>query len=148
MFSYSAQRGDHFSSINNCSGCAGAGYVAKGQQGYLVTELVDGTVPLALWWSDEAHDNVLAPPRLSTRCVRREGNADTYLFTHGARYGDALRDYTRIAGRVPVPRRHMLGVSWSRWGQSGLSCKWCRMDENETVQAVQAMANESLPVSL
>ena len=119
-----------------------------GQQGYLVTELVDGTVPLALWWNAEAQDNVLAPPSLSTRCVRREGNVDTYLFTHGARYTDALRDYTRIAGRVPVPRRHMLGVSWSRWGQAGISCKWCRMDENETMQAVQAMANESLPFPL
>jgi alpha-glucosidase (family GH31 glycosyl hydrolase) len=149
---YSASRADHFSSTNNCSGCAGQGYSELGLQGYLLPAAAgaaaDGTVALTWWWSASAGDNVLAPSRGTQRCVQRGGNVDTYLFAHGARYSAALRDYTRVAGRVPVPRRHQLGVSWSRWGQAGLACDWCRMDQNETVSAVTALANTSLPFPL
>jgi alpha-glucosidase (family GH31 glycosyl hydrolase) len=55
-------------------------------------------------------------------CFKRTGNVDWYLFTHGLDYvgamRDSMRDFTRIAGTTPMPRRHWLGFSWSRWGNN------------------------------
>jgi alpha-glucosidase (family GH31 glycosyl hydrolase) len=51
-------------------------------------------------------------------CFKRSGNVDWYLFTHGIDYAGALRDFTAIAGATPMPRRHWLGFSWSRWGNN------------------------------
>ncbi len=51
-------------------------------------------------------------------CVKRQGLADWYLFTHGMQYGEALSDFTKISGPIPLPRRHWLGFSWSRWGNN------------------------------
>ncbi len=54
----------------------------------------------------------------SSGCFKRSGNLDWYLFTHGLDYAGALRDFTAIAGKTPMPRRHWLGMSWSRWGNN------------------------------
>jgi hypothetical protein len=43
---------------------------------------------------------------------------DWYLFSHGLEYARAVQDYCAIAGRVPIPRRSWLGVSWSRWDKN------------------------------
>lgn len=57
------------------------------------------------------------PPNVTgDACMQRSGSTDWYLFTHGADYAGALRDFTAIAGAIPIPRRHWAGISWSRWG--------------------------------
>ena len=40
---------------------------------------------------------------------------DLYFFGHGADYVGALRDYTALAGRVPLMPRWALGPHFSRW---------------------------------
>lgn len=40
---------------------------------------------------------------------------DLYFFGHGHAYTDALRDFTRIAGTIPLPPRYVFGVWWSRY---------------------------------
>ena len=42
---------------------------------------------------------------LAPRCYKRGGRSDLYVFAHGSDYRGALRDYTSIAGKVPIPRR-------------------------------------------
>lgn len=56
-----------------------------------------------------------APP---PACFQRSGNQDLYLLGHGLRYADALADFARISGNIPIPRRATLGVCWSRWGNT------------------------------
>lgn len=40
---------------------------------------------------------------------------DWYLFAHGHDFRGALRDFTRVAGPVPMPPRFALGYWWSRY---------------------------------
>jgi alpha-glucosidase (family GH31 glycosyl hydrolase) len=59
-----------------------------------------------------------APPAPPFNCYRPTHHTDMYLFAHGIEYDSALSDYIAIAGAVPIPRRHWLGVSWSKWNES------------------------------
>jgi len=108
-----------------------------------------------------AVDSVIAPTSdhpavfygLKPQCHRRQGHIDAYFFAHGDDYKRALSDYVSIAGRIPIPRRHILGVSWSRWGGNGHgsgggggSGNWSTMNQTETIAAVHAMAQASLPL--
>ena len=58
------------------------------------------------------------PPAPPFQCFRPEGHRDLYLFAHGADYDAALGDYVAVAGPVPIPRRHWMGISWSKWNES------------------------------
>jgi alpha-glucosidase (family GH31 glycosyl hydrolase) len=40
---------------------------------------------------------------------------DIYVLAHGHDYKGALRDWTMVGGKVPVPPRYSLGTMWSRW---------------------------------
>ena len=40
---------------------------------------------------------------------------DWYFFGHGHEYRQALKDFTRIAGRIPMPPRFAFGTWWSRY---------------------------------
>lgn len=40
---------------------------------------------------------------------------DWYFFGYGRDYPDAIRDFTKVAGRVPMPPRFALGYWWSRY---------------------------------
>ncbi len=47
---------------------------------------------------------------------RPEGKRqDWYLFAYGHDYKQALADYTRVAGKIPLPPRFAFGTWWSRY---------------------------------
>ncbi len=47
---------------------------------------------------------------------RREGDRqDWYFFGYGHNYKQALSDYTKVAGRIPLPPRFAFGAWWSRY---------------------------------
>jgi alpha-glucosidase len=49
---------------------------------------------------------------------------DLYFFGHGHAYKDALGDYVRVAGRIPLPPRFAFGTWWSRyWSYTDLEFK-------------------------
>ena len=49
---------------------------------------------------------------------RPEGDRqDLYLFAYGHDYKAALGDFTRIAGRIPLPPKYVFGYWWSRYWQ-------------------------------
>lgn len=208
---YSDTRHDHFSSINNCSGCQGFNYVDERTQGGIPQNPLDNnqTISLGWYWSAAAADNVLSvwPPTeagynlvsnvgyLFTRngtnrlpvklwynaqrqdhfttfvpadeaeaqagnytllglmgyavmasaanfsqpsCYQRQGSADWYFFGHGAQYSQALADYAAIGGRMPLPRRHFLGMSWSKWGN--------QLNQTVAFQEVAALQAAGFPV--
>lgn len=45
------------------------------------------------------------------------GRVDWYLFAYGHDYLDALRDFTLVAGKVPLPPKWAFGYWWSRYWQ-------------------------------
>lgn len=40
---------------------------------------------------------------------------DWYLFTYGHDYTDAVRDFTLVAGRIPIPPKYAFGYWWCRY---------------------------------
>ncbi len=42
---------------------------------------------------------------------------DIYLFAYGHEYTKALKDYTQVAGDIPLPPRYAFGYWWSRYWQ-------------------------------
>lgn len=45
----------------------------------------------------------------------RPGSQDWYFFGYGRDYLGALKDFTKVAGRVPLPPRYVFGSWWSRY---------------------------------
>jgi hypothetical protein len=62
--------------------------------------------------------NASYPPDKNVRCYTKSGNTDLYFFGHGMDYQQALGDFASIAGPQPIPRKHWLGMSWSRWDEA------------------------------
>lgn len=102
------------------------GYAFVSLLGYLLLADFNASTPVPV------------PPWTPT-CFQRSGNIDWYLFTHGLNYSGALQDFALMAGAMPVPRRHWLGVSWSRWGS-----EWTEAD---TYAQVQNLTANGFPLS-
>jgi alpha-glucosidase (family GH31 glycosyl hydrolase) len=51
----------------------------------------------------------------------RAGQSDWYLFAHGHDYRGAMKDYTKVAGGIPLPPRSTFGIFFSRyWGKHSI----------------------------
>lgn len=46
---------------------------------------------------------------------RSKDAIDWYFFAYGGDYKQALRDFTAVAGRIPLPPRYVFGTWWSRY---------------------------------
>ena len=60
---------------------------------------------------------------------------DLYFFGYGHDYSQALGDYTRVAGRIPLPPRFAFGTWWSRyWAYSDQEIEeiWCAVSAKTT----------------
>jgi alpha-glucosidase len=64
---------------------------------------------------------------------------DWYFFGHGRDYPGALRDFTSIAGRIPLPPRYIFGSWWSRF--------WAYSDE-ELKQLVRELDEHNVPLDV
>jgi len=51
----------------------------------------------------------------STRALRTNVPIDLYFFGYGADYASCLKDFTAIAGKIPMVPRYILGNWWSRY---------------------------------
>ena len=50
--------------------------------------------------------------------ARPEGDRiDWYIFAYGHDYKAALKDFTQVAGRIPLPPKYVFGYWWSRYWQ-------------------------------
>ena len=48
--------------------------------------------------------------------ARREGDVqDLYIFAYGHDYTAALADFTKVAGKIPLPPKYVFGYWWSRY---------------------------------
>ena len=64
---------------------------------------------------------------------------DLYLFAYGHDYKDALRDYTLVAGRIPLPPRFAFGTWWSRY--------WAYTD-TELQELVRGFQEHDIPLDV
>ena len=68
----------------------------------------------------------------------KNAQQDLYFFGHGHNYTQALKDFTSIAGKVPMPPRFAFGLIYSRY--------WAYSDFGE-MQIVNQFQDHSLPLS-
>ncbi len=64
---------------------------------------------------------------------------DWYLFAYGHDYRTALRDFTQVAGRIPLPPRFAFGIWWSRY--------WAYTDA-ELQELVQEFHDHTVPLDV
>ncbi|MEP7136021.1 MAG: TIM-barrel domain-containing protein [Chloroflexota bacterium] len=53
--------------------------------------------------------------KITSRSSRLRGKNDLYFFGYGTDYAACLRDFTDIAGKIPMIPRYILGNWWSRY---------------------------------
>ncbi len=71
---------------------------------------------------------------------RPEGDRlDLYLFAYGHEYTKALKDYTRVAGDIPLPPKYTFGYWWSRYWQ---------YSDNELRDLVETMRSLDIPIDV
>ena len=71
---------------------------------------------------------------------RPEGDRlDLYLFAYGHEYTKALKDYTRVAGDIPLPPKYTFGYWWSRYWQ---------YSDNELRDLVETMRSMDIPLDV
>ena len=71
---------------------------------------------------------------------RPEGDRlDLYLFAYGHEYTKALKDYTRVAGNIPLPPKYVFGYWWSRYWQ---------YSDNELRDLVETMHSLDIPIDV
>jgi alpha-glucosidase (family GH31 glycosyl hydrolase) len=71
-------------------------------------------------------------------CYQRGGNVDLYFLGAGVQYIDALASMAAVSGSIPIPRRHWLGMSWSKWGN--------QLDQTVTLDQVASLRAAGFPV--
>ena len=64
---------------------------------------------------------------------------DWYFFGYGHHYREALADYTKVAGKIPLPPRFAFGTWWSRY--------WAYTDE-EFKDLVRGFQSHSVPLDV
>ena len=64
---------------------------------------------------------------------------DLYLFAYGHEYTKALKDYTRVAGNIPLPPKYSFGYWWSRYWQ---------YSDNELRDLVETMRSLDIPIDV
>jgi len=84
-------------------------------------------------------DRLPGNARDSIVCRPAGDRTDAYLFAYGHDYKAAVRDYVRIAGRIPLPPRWAFGYWWSRY--------WTYSDR-EIRNLVEEMQSVDVPIDV
>lgn len=69
----------------------------------------------------------------------KSNEVDWYFFGCGANFRQCLKDYTSIAGNIPLPPRYAFGTWWSRW--------WSYTD-NELKELVSEFVKYKVPLDV
>ena len=87
-------------------------FTLDGVDGYRKVD--DGLLSRSGWFVfDDSEGVPIEDGWLKTNVNRRE--TDIYLFSYGRDYKKALKTLFYVSGKVPLPRKYMLGSWYSRW---------------------------------
>ena len=120
-------------------GCRGYSHVSKDGN-----ELENGILSRDGWAViDESERHLLVPVKSDWKhwvSERPEGDRqDLYIFAYGHQYTEALADYVKVAGRIPLPPKFTLGYWWSRY--------WIYTDE-EILDLGRQMRERNIPMDV
>ncbi|MBO4446946.1 MAG: DUF5110 domain-containing protein [Bacteroidales bacterium] len=120
-------------------GCLGFEKLSK-----VETELEDGILSRDGWAIvDESSRHLMAQTESAWGnwvAERPEGDRlDWYLFAYGHDYTTALNDFTKVAGKIPLPPKYTLGYWWSRY--------WIYTDE-EMLEIGREMRSRGIPMDV
>jgi len=111
---------------------------------YKEKELEDGILSRDGWaLVDESHRHVM--PQVESLWEnwiepRPEGDhLDWYLFAYGHDYTAALQDFTKVAGKIPLPPKYTMGYWWSRY--------WIYTDD-EILELGREMRERDIPMDV
>ena len=96
-------------------------------------------------WSvvDDSANHLLVPVDSHWKewvSVRPEGDRqDLYIFAYGHDYKQALADYSKVAGRSPMPPKYTFGYWWSRYWQ---------YSDNEFRDLVSNLRSVGIPIDV
>ncbi len=96
-------------------------------------------------WSvvDDSQRHLLVPVESHWKqwveCRPEGDRLDLYLFAYGHEYTKALKDYTRVAGEIPLPPKYVFGYWWSRYWQ---------YSDNELRDLVETMRSLDIPLDV
>ena len=81
------------------------------------SKLENGVISRTGWALIDDSNNQLfdGDPDWNWVVPRSNTNTDWYLFGYGSNYKQALFDFTRIAGKIPMPPKYAFGYWWSRY---------------------------------
>ena len=110
----------------------------------LETELENGIISRDGWAIvDESERHLLQADGSDWQewvCERPEGERkDWYIFAYGHDYLSAIQDFTKIAGRIPLPPKYVFGYWWSRY--------WAYTDE-EFLELAREMRARDIPADV
>lgn len=92
---------------------------------------------------DESNRHVLTPDDSDwgewVECRPEGERQDLYIFAYGHAYTDAVSDFTKVAGKIPLPPKYTLGYWWSRY--------WAYTDD-EFLQIGREMREREIPMDV
>lgn len=101
-------------------------------------ELEPGLLSRSGWTLVDDSSNLLLDgtntdwPWATPRPAGRAGAIDWYLFMYGDDYAAALEDFTKVAGKIPLPPKYAFGSWWSRyWAYTDVELKGIVAQFNE-----------------
>ena len=120
-------------------GCRGYSHISRDGN-----ELENGILSRDGWAViDESSRHLLVPVESDWKYwveCRPEGERqDLYILAYGHDYMDALSDYVKVAGRIPMPPKFTLGYWWSRY--------WIYTDE-EVLDLGRQMRERDIPMDV
>lgn len=104
-------------------------------------QLEDGLVSRSGWVLIDDSASLLfeGDPERNVLGERQRDTTDWYLFAHGQNYKAALGDFTKVAGKIPMPPRFAFGYWWSRY--------WAYSD-SELRDLVRDMQSYNIPLDV
>ena len=129
-----APKGNLLGTTRTLDGCTGFDKLSK-QEGYMEPGILsrDG-------WAivDESSRHIF--DENGWVATRPEGDRiDWYIFAYGHDYTAALGDFTKVAGRIPLPPKYTLGYWWSRY--------WIYTDQ-EMLDLAREIRQRDIPIDV
>ena len=128
-----------FPSLIDSLNLKGTTRTLDGTDGEQDVKLEDGLLSRSGWFLwDDSQSNLFD----STNWVQPRTNAehqDWYFFGYGHDYKKELKDYTTVAGKIPMPPRYAFGYWWSRY--------WSYSDE-ELRNLITSMHSYQMPIDV
>ena len=131
--------GNLLGTTRTLDGCEGFGKISY-RDNYM-----DGGVLSRDGWAviDESKRHILVPNGSDwgewVACRPDGDRQDLYIFAYGHDYTAALRDFTRICGRIPMPPKYTFGYWWSRY--------WIYTDD-EMLALANEMRSRHIPIDV